>query len=62
MYTRADVSAEDRMEIFSRHWRYGDERGTTTELAREWSVSRRFIYDLRARVRGAGRCARTAAV
>lgn len=53
MYTRADVSLEDRMEIFSRHWRYGDERGATTELAEEWGVSRRFIYDLRARVREA---------
>jgi hypothetical protein len=53
MYTRPDVSLEDRMEIFSRHWRYGDERGATSELADEWGVSRRFIYDLRARVREA---------
>lgn len=53
MWSRTDVSTDARMEIVSRHWRYGDEHGVTTELAREWGVSRRFVYDLSARVREA---------
>jgi hypothetical protein len=41
------------MEIFSLYWRYQDEQGWMSELARRWSTSRRFIYQLTERVRQA---------
>lgn len=50
MYTRADISMEDRLEILSRFWRYKDEYGYCSELAREWETSRHFIYTLFERV------------
>lgn len=53
MYTRADVSLEDRLEIFSQYWRFGDDYGFVTRLAEEWGVSRRFVYDLAERMREA---------
>jgi len=53
VYRRRDISLEDRLEIFSLYQRYGQEHGYVTELARQWGVSRRFIYDLASRVRAA---------
>jgi hypothetical protein len=50
VYTREDISLEDRMEIFSLYWRYQDEQGWTTELARRFSTSRHFIYQIAERV------------
>jgi hypothetical protein len=50
MYTRADITLNDRMEIFSRYWRFQDEHGIVSELAEEWNASRHFIYDLADRV------------
>jgi hypothetical protein len=53
MYTRADISLEDRMEIFSRFYRFQGDYGGVTQIAEEWRTSRRFIYDLAERVRHA---------
>ncbi|MCA1601829.1 MAG: hypothetical protein LC776_09375, partial [Acidobacteria bacterium] len=53
MYTRADISLEDRLEIFSQFWRYQDDHGFITQLSREWETSRNFIYSLAERVREA---------
>ena len=53
MYTRADLSVEDRLEIFCHFWQQRDDYGAVSSLAREWSISRHFIYDLASRVRGA---------
>src|SRR6266511_2586963 len=50
MYTRADISLDDRMEIFSRYWRFQDDHGTVSGLAKEWRISRHFIYDIAERV------------
>jgi hypothetical protein len=50
MYTRADISLEDRMEIFSLYWRFQDDHGTVSRLAEEWRTSRHFIYDIAERV------------
>lgn len=48
---RADISLDDRMEIVSRFWRFGQEYGTVTRLAEEFHTSRRFVYDLAERVK-----------
>lgn len=53
MYTRADITLEDRMEIFSRYWRYQGDYGVVSQLAVEWRTSRRFIYDVAERARRA---------
>jgi Transposase len=53
MYTRADISLEDRLEIFSHYWRFQDEYGTVSRLAEEWRISRHFIYEVAERVREA---------
>jgi hypothetical protein len=53
MYTRSDITLEDRLEIFSRSWRFGDDYGTVSHLAEEFRTSRQFIYDLSARVKQA---------
>jgi hypothetical protein len=53
MYSRADLSLDDRLEIISRHWRFGEEQGTVTRLAEEFRTSRRFVYDLSERVKEA---------
>jgi hypothetical protein len=51
MYSRADITLDDRMEIVSRFWRFGEDYGTVTRLAEEFRTSRRFIYDLAGRVK-----------
>jgi hypothetical protein len=56
MYARNDITLEDRLEIFSRHWRFGDDYGTVSDLAEEFRTSRQFIYDLSTRVRQALDC------
>jgi len=48
-----ELSIDDRLEIFARFQRFGDQHGFVTELAKEWHVSRHFIYDLAQRVRQA---------
>jgi hypothetical protein len=53
MYTRTDISLDDRLEIFSRYWRFGDDYGTVSHLAEEFRTSRQFVYDLSARVKQA---------
>jgi hypothetical protein len=53
VYTRADISVDDRLEIFSRYWRFQDDHGIVTRLAEEFGASRHFIYDLAERVRNA---------
>ncbi|HKQ78912.1 MAG TPA: hypothetical protein VJ810_34755 [Blastocatellia bacterium] len=53
MYTRTDISLDDRLEIFSRYWRFGDDYGTVSHLAEEFRTSRQFIYDLSTRVKQA---------
>ena len=45
------LSIEDRMDLFSSFQRFGGEYGYVSELAREWDVSRTFVYDLARRVR-----------
>lgn len=51
MYSRADLTLDDRMEIVSRFWRFGEEHGTASRLAEEFRTSRRFVYDLAERVK-----------
>jgi len=51
MYSRADITLDDRMEIVSRCWRFGDDYGTVSRLAEEFRTSRRFVYDLAERVK-----------
>src|SRR5262249_55671035 len=51
MYSRADITLDDRMEIVSRFWRGGDEQGVATRLAEEIRPRRRFIYDISERVK-----------
>jgi DNA repair exonuclease SbcCD ATPase subunit len=53
MYTRADITLDDRLEIFSRYWRFGDDYGTVSRLAEEFRTSRQFIYDVATRVKEA---------
>jgi len=53
MYARNDITLEDRLEIFSRYWRFGDDYGTVSHLAEEFRTSRQFIYDLSVRVKQA---------
>src|SRR5215470_17600161 len=53
MYTRIDITLDDRQEIFSRYWRFGDDYGTVIRLAEEFRTSRQFIYDMAARVKEA---------
>src|SRR5215475_9268412 len=53
MYTRTDITLDDRQEIFSRYWRFGDDYGTVSRLAEEFRTSRQFIYDMAARVQEA---------
>jgi hypothetical protein len=53
MYTRADITLNDRLEIFSRYWRFGDDYGTVSSLAEEFRTSRQFIYDVATRVKEA---------
>jgi len=53
VYTRADISLDDRLEIFSRYWRFQDDHGIVTRLAEEFGASRHFIYDLAQRVQNA---------
>ena len=53
MYTRSDISMDQRLEIFSQFWRFGDRHGFVSELAAQQQVSRHFIYDLASRVRQA---------
>lgn len=53
MYSRMDLTLDDRLEIISRHWRFGDDHGTVTRLAEEFRTSRRFVYDLTERVKDA---------
>jgi len=50
MYTRADITLEDRMEIFSLYCRFQDDHGIVSRLAEEWKTSRHFIYGLAERV------------
>jgi hypothetical protein len=53
MYTRTDISLEDRLEIFTRFWRDQEDYGSISELAREWRTSRHFIYKLAERIQEA---------
>lgn len=53
MYARADLTLDDRMEIFSRYWRFGADYGTVSGLAEEFRTSRQFVYDVAARVKNA---------
>jgi hypothetical protein len=53
MSVHAALSPDERMEIFARFQRFGDQHGFVTELAQEWDVSRHFVYDLGKRVRDA---------
>jgi hypothetical protein len=36
MYSRTDLTLEDRLEIISRYWRFSDDHGTVTRLAEEF--------------------------
>jgi len=36
MYTRAEINLDDRLEIFSRYWRFGDDYGMVSRLAEEF--------------------------
>jgi len=51
MYSRADITLDDRMEIVSRFWRFGTEHGVVAQLAEEFRTSRHFVYDLADRVK-----------
>lgn len=51
MSAHAALSPDERMEIFACFQRFGDQHGFVTELAREWKVSRHFVYGLARRVR-----------
>lgn len=53
MYARVDITLEDRLEIFSRYWRFSDDYGTVSHLAEEFRTSRQFIYDVAQRVKTA---------
>jgi hypothetical protein len=53
MYTRNDITVDDRLEIFSRYWRFSDDYGTVSRLAEEFRTSRQFVYDVAGRVREA---------
>jgi hypothetical protein len=53
VYTRADLSVDDRLEMFSRYWRFQDDHGTVTKLAEEFRTSHHFVYELAQRVRNA---------
>lgn len=53
MSVHAALSPDERMEIFARFQRFGQHHGFVTELAKEWDVSRHFVYDLARRVREA---------
>jgi hypothetical protein len=53
MYNRPDITLDDRLEIFSRYWRFGDDHGTVSHLAEEFRTSRQFIYDVATRVKEA---------
>jgi len=53
MYTRTDLTLDDRLEIFSRYWRFSEEYGTVSHLAEEFRTSRQFVYDVAARVKEA---------
>lgn len=53
MYTRTDITLDDRLEIFSRYWRFSEDYGTVSHLAEEFRTSRQFIYDVAARVKSA---------
>jgi hypothetical protein len=53
MYTRTDITLDDRLEILSRYWRFSEDYGTVSHLAAEFRTSRQFIYDVAARVKGA---------
>lgn len=53
MYARTDLTLDDRLEIFSRYWRFGADYGTVSGLAAEFRTSRQFVYDVAARVKDA---------
>lgn len=53
MYTRTDLTLDDRLEIFSRYWRFSEDYGTVSHLAEEFRTSRQFVYDVAARVKEA---------
>jgi hypothetical protein len=53
MYARTDLTLDDRLEIFSRYWRFSDDYGTVSHLAEEFRTSRQFVYDVVARVKEA---------
>ena len=53
MLVHSTLKVEDRMAIFVSFHRHGDEHGHVSQLAKEWKVSRRFIYRLAAKVRAA---------
>ena len=53
MYTRTDITLDDRLEIFSRYWRFSEDYGTVSHLAAEFRTSRQFIYDVATRVKTA---------
>src|SRR5581483_3826124 len=53
MYNRTDITLDDRLEIFSRYWRFSDDYGTVSRLAEEFRTSRQFVYDVAARVKEA---------
>ena len=53
MYARADLTLDDRLEIFSRYWRFGADYGTVSGLAEEFRTSRQFVYDVAERVKDA---------
>ena len=44
---------ENRLEIFSRYWRFSEDYGTVSHLAEEFRTSRQFIYDVATRVKTA---------
>ncbi len=50
MYARTDLTLDDRLEIFSRYWRFGADYGTVSGLAEEFRTSRQFVYDVAERV------------
>ena len=53
MHARTDLTLDDRLEIFSRYWRFGADYGTVSHLAEEFRTSRQFVYDVAARVKEA---------
>lgn len=53
MYARTDLTLDDRLEIFSRYWRFGADYGTVSGLAEEFRTSRQFVYDIAERVKTA---------